>query len=128
MEFGLTDKLCKKIKAGRNGKEQCYDDFRVTEMEVVGGIIQKLVICNASNRMAVVYGSAQEKKPETNDVLKVAYQRMGAAIEDWCARHGCDSPEQSEAKKAGVKKRPEWHSQCKSLEYINAVTREFQDG
>ena len=128
---------CKKIKQGRNGKEQCYDDFRVTEMEVVDGAIQKLVICNASNRMAVVFGSAsshvdshetQDAQQGVNDVLKVAYQRMGAAIEGWCKRHGCDSPEQVQAKKDGVKRRPEWPSQCKSLEYINAVTREFEDG
>ena len=119
---------CKKLKQGKSGKEQCYDDFRVTEMEASGGKIDKLVICNASNRMAVVFGNAQRKPDEGNDVLKAAYQRMGAAIEEWCARHGCDMPEEIEAKKAGVRKRPEWASQCRSLEYINAVTREFQDG
>lgn len=64
---------------------------------------------------------------QTNDVLRIAYQRMGDAIEGWCRRHGCDSPEEIQAKKDGVKKRPEWPSQCKSLDYINSLTREFQD-
>lgn len=62
-----------------------------------------------------------------NDVLKVAYQRMGMAVEDWCKRHGCDSPEEVQAKKDGIKKRREWPSQCKSLEYINSIVREFED-
>ena len=65
-------------------------------------------------------------QPE-NDVLRVAYQRMGMAVEDWCKRHGCDSPEEIQAKKDGIKKRQEWPSQCKSLEYINSIVREFED-
>ena len=117
------------IKPGRNGKPQCYDDFRVTELEVDSGQIVKLTICNMSRKGVVVYGNAPKNDEQpTNDVLKIAYQRMGEAIEDWCRRHGCDSPEQIQAKKDGVKKRPEWPSQCKSLEYINAIAREFQDG
>lgn len=117
------------IRQGRNGKPQCYDDFRVTEFEVDAGQIAKLTIQNMSRRGAVVYGSAprQDDAP-ANDVLRIAYQNMGRAIEEWCQRHGCDSPEQVQAKKDGVRKRPEWESQCKSLEYIQAVTREFQDG
>ena len=63
-----------------------------------------------------------------NDVLKVAYKRMGDAIEEWCARHGCDTPEEIKAKKDGVRKRPNWAANCKNVGYINSVTREFQDG
>ena len=116
------------VKPGRNGKPQCYDDFRVTEMEVEDGRIAKLTICNMNRKGLVVYGNAPKKgdKP-TNDVLKIAYQRMGEAIEKWCERHGCDSPEQIQAKKDGIRKRKEWKSQCKSLEYINSITREFED-
>ena len=121
---------CRKLKQGKNGREQCYDDFRVTEMEVDDGRIVKLVVCNASNRMDVVYGTRQQtvQDDSQNDVLRTAYLRMGTAIEEWCARHGCDSPEEVQAKKDGIRKRPDWASQCRSLEYINAVTREFQDG
>ncbi len=131
-------KLCKKIQKGRNGKEQCYDDFVVTDFEVADGQIVKLTICNASNRMAVVYGNGSKKqgrnatqKPREaagdhepkNDVLRIAYQKMGAAIEGYCERHGMNVDDA----KAGVKKRPEWAEQCKSLEYIQAVTREFEE-
>lgn len=62
-----------------------------------------------------------------NEVLRVAYQRMGMAVEDWCRRHGCDSPEEIQAKKDGIMKRREWPSQCRSLEYINSIVREFED-
>ena len=62
-----------------------------------------------------------------NDVLVIAYKRLGEAIEEWCARHGIEDEAEIQAKKDGVRKRPEWPSQCKSLEYINAVTREYQD-
>ena len=131
-------KLCKKIQKGRNGKEQCYDDFVVTDFEVDDGKIVKLTICNASNRMAVVYGNGSKKQgrnatqkpreaaggPEPkNDALRVAYKKMGDAIESYCERHGMDPA----AAKEGVRKRPEWASQCKSLEYIQAVTREFEE-
>lgn len=116
------------VKQGRNGKMQCYDDFRVTEMEVEGGQIVKLVIQNMSRRGLVVYGTKQEEEHSPNDVLKIAYQRMGAAIEEWCHRHGCDTPKQIQDKKDGVRKRPDWEENKLSLEYINAITREFQDG
>ena len=54
------------ITKGKNGKPQCYDDFRVTEMEVSDGEIVKLTIRNMKRRGEVVYGSEpkqQEKKP-----------------------------------------------------------------
>lgn len=127
---------CRKIKKGRNGKEQCYDRFEVTKMKVANGRIAELEVCNMSADGARVFTMAKKarkpaaKEPEkapANDVLKIAYQRMGEAIEKWCERHGCDSPEQIQAKKDGIKKRKEWKSQCKSLEYINSITREFED-
>ena len=124
------------IRAGKNGKWQCYDDFRVTEMEVEDGQITKLQICNMSHKGVVVYGpkgkSAKDEAPKsedpTNDVLRIAYKRMGEAIQNWCARHGDDSPERVERAKEGVKKRPDWEANRLSLEYINQLTREFEDG
>lgn len=67
------------------------------------------------------------REPE-NDVLKVAYRRMGDAIQQWCARHGDDSPERVERAKEGVMKRPDWQANKFSLEYIEQLTQEFQDG
>ena len=57
---------CKKVRKGKNGKLQCYDDFRVTDISVNDGRIDRLTICNMSNRGAVVYGAAgstQDKEP-----------------------------------------------------------------
>lgn len=54
------------ITKGKNGKPQCYDDFRVTEMEVADGEIVKLTIRNMKRRGEVVYGTESkpaEKKP-----------------------------------------------------------------
>ena len=116
---------CTRIRQGRNGREQCYDDFRVAEMVVNDGHIDKLTICNASNRMAVVYG--EQPREQTNDVLRIAYQRMGEAIEKWCERQGMP-PDEHQRIKDGVRNRPDWAANCKSLEYINAITREFADG
>ena len=52
------------IRKGRNGKPQCYDDFRVTEMEVEDGEIVKLTVANMSRRGLVVYGTAAKDAPE----------------------------------------------------------------
>ena len=51
------------ITKGKNGKPQCYDDFRVTEMEVSDGEIVKLTIRNMKRRGEVVYGT-ESKEPE----------------------------------------------------------------
>ena len=51
------------ITKGKNGKPQCYDDFRVTEMEVEDGEIVKLTIRNMKRRGEVVYGT-ESKQPE----------------------------------------------------------------
>ena len=70
----------------------------------------------------------QEQQPQ-NDVLRIAYQRLGEAIEGWCERQGLGaSPDDIKKIKEGVRQRPEWKANCKSLEYINSVTREFADG
>ena len=123
---------CKKLKEGRNGKEQCYDDFRVTEMEVADGVIDKLVICNASNRMAVVYGSAteavEESKPSGNDEADMAWMRVKQEVWAWCKRHGCATEEESGAKIEGIKKRPQWETQSRSIEWLDSVAHEFRNG
>ena len=71
--------------------------------------------------------NAQKPKQKANDVLVIAYQRMGEAIEQWCERQGITDHEEIQNKKDGVKKRPDWNANCKSLEYIERVTREFND-
>lgn len=122
------------IKQGNNGKWQCYDDFRVTEMEVADGQITKLQICNMSRKGLVVYGpkgtpqKAEKADEPANDVLRIAYKRMGEAIQNWCARQGDDSPERVQRAKDGVRKRPEWEANRLNLEYINQITAEFNDG
>ena len=55
-----ADKLARHSQSRKNGKWQCYDDFRVTDMEVDGGQIVKLTVCNMSRKGQVVYGSGQE--------------------------------------------------------------------
>jgi len=52
---------CTRIQQGKNGREQCYDKFVVTDMEVDDGRISMLTICNRSNKMAVVYGVGTKK-------------------------------------------------------------------
>ena len=122
---------CRNIKKGKNGREQCYDKFVVTDMSVVDGRIAQLTICNASNRMAVVYGSAQAAKTAEvpdNDVLKVAWERVKKAVWGWCERHECADEESYKNKLDGIKTRPEWKSQSGSLDYLNSLVREFEDG
>lgn len=119
------------IRKGKNGKPQCYDDFRVTEMEVEDGQIVKLQICNMSRMGIVVYGSQSEEEdsdvPE-NDVLKVAWERVKKAVWEWCQRHDCATEKEFKAKIEGIRKRPEWESQSGSLDYLNSLVREFEDG
>ena len=74
-----------------------------------------------ANKPARAVSSAKRE-----DGLLLAYSKMGAAIEDWCKRHGHETPEEIESAKDGVRKRPEWASKCKSLDYIESVIREFQ--
>lgn len=117
------------IKHGRNGKPACYDKFAVTEMEVEDGQIVKLQVCNMSKKGLVVYGSsAPEANIPANDVLKVAWERVKKAVWDWCQKHECATEQEFKAKLDGIRKRPEWESQSGSLDYLNSLVREFEDG
>ena len=117
------------IKKNKNGKPVCYDDFRVTEMEVEDGRIVKLQVCNMSRRGIVVYGNetAEANVPD-NDVMKIAWERVKKAVWEWCQRHDCATETEFKAKLDGIRKRPQWESQSGSLDYLNALVREFEDG
>ena len=113
------------LKQGRNGKMQCYDDFRVTEMEVEDGRIVKLAIANMSKKGMVVYGARQseaQKKPVADD-LQAAKAELWNEIRAFCERVGSDPKEIL----AGVQKRPEWEEQQGSAEYLRHVAGEFRD-
>jgi len=111
------------IKQGRNGKPQCYDDFRVTEMEVEDGQIVKLTIANMSRRGQVVYGNAEKPPNKPKGPVEDAKRVLWHSIQDYAARHG----RKPEDILAGVKKRPEWESQSGSAEWLMAVAREFEE-
>lgn len=74
------------IKQGRNGKPQCYDKFKVTELEVDDGRIVKLQICNMSRKGAVVYGHvARRQQPaaeEPSDGKQAVTGDLAAAMAD----------------------------------------------
>lgn len=123
---------CKKLRKGKNGREQCFDDFRVTEMDVEDGQIVNLVICNMSNRGAVVFGKASEDKEQHsefgNDVTKAAWERIKHEVWAWCKRHDCADEDSFRAKLDGIQARPEWATQRESLEWLTAVANEFRNG
>lgn len=52
--FVYADK-CSKLVQGKNGKMQCYDDFRVAKVLIEDGRIKGIRIVNDSNSGAVVY-------------------------------------------------------------------------
>jgi len=106
---------CVRIQPGKNGKEQCYDKFVVTDMDVDDGRIVNLTICNRSNKMAVVYG--QKKQAKASEGEK---RRMWEAIKKWAELHGRSPKEVLE----GVKKRPEWDE---TDEFFAAVANEFEE-
>lgn len=113
------------IKQGRNGKPQCYDDFRVTELVVEDGQIVKLTIANMSRRGVVVYGSGKGKavaKPKVDPVVDAKHE-LWAALKAYAAKMGCTPEEAFE----GVKKRPEWESQQSSAEWLLAVASEYRE-
>ena len=118
---------CRRIQQGKNGREQCYDDFRVTEIDVEDGQIVNLVICNMSNRGDVVYGNASSQEP-AKDPSKDAWEQVRREVWAWCKRHGCADEENFRAKLNGIQARPEWESQHKSLEWLAAVANEFHNG
>lgn len=114
-----------RLKAGKNGRMQCFDDFRVTEMEVEDGRIAKLTICNMSMKGAVVYGAKQSeaKMAPVSDDLQMAKAELWRQVQGFAKRTGSDPMAIME----GVKKRPEWAEQCNSSEYLMAVAGEFRD-
>lgn len=105
------------IREGRNGKKQCYDDFRVTDMEVEDGQIVLLAICNMSRKGVVVYGNAAEpakaEEQETDPALKAAKARMWTALCKYAELHGRKPEDVLE----GVKKDPEWAETVAFFEY-----------
>lgn len=74
---------CRKLFQG-NGRWKCYDDFKVTDMQVEDGQIVRLQICNASNRMAVVYGPS-EAVSGPNSAEPATYARAEAKRRLWAA-------------------------------------------
>ena len=109
----------------RNGRMQCFDDFRVTELECEDGRIAKLTIVNASKKGVVVYGAkkSEAKGKPVSDDLQVAKAELWKEIQAFAERTGSDPKAISD----GVKKRPEWEEQCSSADYLMAVAREFRD-
>jgi len=122
------------IRKGRNGKDQCYDRFDVTEMEVSDGAIVKLTIVNRSKNNIVVYGGgsvpytqapvqapAQEPgEAPQGDYTATLKRRMWEAIKRWSALHNRDPHEVLE----GVRKRPNW---ADSAEFYEATALDFEN-
>ena len=109
---------CKKIREGRNGKEQCYDDFHVTEMAVEDGRIVMLQICNNTNKGVVVYGPNQVRTPDDPDIQD-AKKRLWAVLSRWAELHGREPMDVLK----GVQKRPEW---AETVEFFESVADEFE--
>ena len=107
------------IQPKGNGRFQCYDDFRVTEMTVEDGRIVSLQICNMSKKGIVVFGPNQARTPDDPD-LQESKKRMWAAIKRWAELNG---REPNDVLK-GVQKRPDWEE---TTEFFDAVSREFED-
>jgi len=107
---------CRNIRKGKNGREQCYDDFRVTDMAVEDGRIVSLVICNASDRMAVVYGN---EAPVQDSAKKSSKKRMWQAIQRYAELHGRNPDDVLE----GIKKRPEWDD---TVEFYDSVAQDLE--
>lgn len=123
-----------RIVDGRNGKKQCYDDFRVTSMTVEDGKIVGLTIRNMSKRGSVVFcisqaGDDGQRQPEPvvekrskgavdgdKDAQKA---RMWNAIRRWAELHG----RTPESVLEGVKKRPEW---ADTAEFYASVADDFE--
>lgn len=76
-----------RVVDGRNGKKQCFDDFRVTDMSVANGGIAKLTVCNMSRRGTVVYGNAASEPQDVETAPHVALRgRYGriSELKDEC--------------------------------------------
>lgn len=83
------EQLKKHYQNQKSGRWQCYDDFRVTDLVVNDGKIDRLQICNASNRMAVVYGS-KHPATEQDDAKADAKRHLRAAINRFAELRGED--------------------------------------
>ena len=112
---------CRKLQKGKNGKMQCYDDFRVTEMVVDNGQIVKLEIVNISDKGAVVYGGKQGK----DDSKAQAYDVMKREVWAWCKRNNCATEDEFKAKLEGIKKRPNY---SETAGFFGDVAEEFRNG
>ena len=94
--IGVESKKLKRLRKNeKNGRWQCYDDFRVTELVVNDGRIDSLQICNASNRMAVVYGRQEaadgpRAEEPAQDAVKEVKRRLWAAINRYAELRGED--------------------------------------
>lgn len=113
-----------KLKQGKNGKWQCYDNFEVTEMEVVDGKIVKLTVVNRSKGGVMVYGgdspySEAKAAPAGDGYTEQCKRRMWEAIKKWSAIHG----REPEDVLNGVRKRPNW---SETPEFFEAVAIEFE--
>ncbi len=109
---------CKKLRDGRNGRTQCYDDFRVTEMTVEDGRIVSLQICNMTNKGIVVFGPNQVRTPD-DPAIQEAKKRLWAVLSRWAELHGREPMEVLK----GVQKRPEW---AETVEFFDSVADEFE--
>jgi len=115
--------LCN-VKQGRNGKPQCYDDFRVTEMAVEDGQIVKLTVANMSRRGVIVFGQGKGKKETPkDDPLEAAKQALWTAMKAYAAKCGRDPKDVYK----DAQKRPEWESQQGSAEWLMSVAREYEE-
>lgn len=116
---------CRKLEQRQNGKWACFDDFRVTELEVEDGRIVKLQICNASDRMNVVYGTQNRaqgavSQKQEQDPLTGVKKRLMAAINRWAELNGADAKSAAE----GIRKRPDYEE---SAEWFEQVAYEFEE-
>ena len=120
-----ADKLKKHYQNQKSGRWQCYDDFRVTDLVVEDGQIVRLQICNASNRMAVVYGPQKAAGgPDSGngdqEAFKAAKKRLWAAITRYAELRGEDPNAVAE----GMRKSSGYEE---SLEYFERKAMEFEE-
>lgn len=115
---------CKRLSKRKDGKWACYDDFRVTELHIEEGRIVKLQICNASNRMAVVYGprnaaGGPDAAKDEPMPLMGAKKRLWAAVSRYAELRGEDPNEVI----AALKEKDGWED---TADYYNAKAELFE--
>ena len=112
------------LREGKNGRKQCYDDFRVTDLEVDDGQIVKLTIVNMNKKGAVVYGSGQSKPHEQQgQYLEAAKQRLWSAIK---ANAGMTNRKPEEVFK-DVEARDDWERNKDNPDWLDAVAMEYEE-